>query len=178
MMKKLLALLMALTLVGGIALAETEMVSFDETSAGYEGAWVEEKDASIKVYLPAGYAPNPAFTPQKAENGSYTTIYMSPDFVSTLSISKSPLYLEEGTEVTLDTLLSMYQGTGSAAAIVNINGADWIKVAENEMGNITLLTVDNEFTYTVTFVVINSADQEKAMEMGEAVLHSVTLMKE
>lgn len=179
-MKKLIALVMVLVLTAGVALAEQEAVTFDDKNPGYEGKWTELKDANLKFYLPTGYAPTPGYVAKTSENGVYTGLYMSPDLNTTFSLSRTPLtsITDSTSAPTLSSMLEMYKMSGNEdAAIVNMNGTDWVISSEAEQGSISCITIDQDVIYTVTFVTMKEDDREERMALGQQFIRSLTLLK-
>lgn len=179
-MKKLIALLMTLVLLGSVAAAEKETFTFDDANPGYEGAWIEEKEAGFRLYLPADFDPNTTLDNMIPDTTGFVKIYMSKDTMSTLSVSTSPLALEGGMPApTLDSMLSLYEQLGDPASIITINGTDWIYTRNDEIGSITLVTLSNDTVYTLSFLLTAPGDnKDKLLEAGEKVIRSVTLIKE
>ena len=156
-MKKLFALLLALCLLGSVAMAETaakEINWSDVEAAAAEipGGFVTIEELGLNIWLPEGYAAQEV-TAEQQEQGIFA-LYRAADASGAVGFQYYPI---EG-DVDVAAVTSAIPGASDAEALV-INGLSCINFDIKEVNASCLaFGTQQENLLVITFAPINSED--------------------
>lgn len=163
--------------------AETEVEITAETGVveavamSYEGDWMYiagPQSLSFEIYLPTGWTDAAAADDETdAENADvteesvYYTVY-SDDGVKSITIA----YNDLGEEKDADALLQELTETYADAAVVSINGRDFVRYTDSETDCVVLMLPEATGAYTFSFA---PASDEELSAIIDEMINSITV---
>lgn len=161
-MKKLFAVLLALCLLGSVAMAETAVkelkwADVEAKAAELGGGFAEFESIGYKMYIPAGF--ETVEVPEDAKNAGVAVILSNGTL--TFSIALNSIEGMSGE----DYLAALQQAGATEIELGLINGVEAISyelTPENgiKTGNVAISTSDNTVVITFTFAPIDNAEMQ------------------